>query len=370
MRKLSFLFLYSHEPWLLPPSLELQYILSQSGHKLDIFFTRRSPVDQYFDHSIYDRVFENNLTSYVLIKRILFPLMLKRKVMRVIKVNLYDIVVACDVVSLQVLSSANIDSKKVYWAFELSGVRKILSISWDAYRSFRFSSFLKRMDIIICPSSERLSILQPLAEKVRLLIIRNFRAVKKVSTSETDRLSKPGIVRLVFAGRLSVVSDLCPIIEQVEKHTDKIRFVLVGKMDDQFKKWFLARSASNVVYKGEIENGKLISFLTEYDIAVCSYSRRDSVGLEARYPAPTKIGDAIAASCGLFCSDQPYLNELVEKYQLGFIYNDHNLSAVISKVASLTPVEIKTFKARSKMAFRTEYSMDEEVQKFLKSLEI
>jgi glycosyltransferase involved in cell wall biosynthesis len=201
-----------------------------------------------------------------------------------------------------------------------------------------------------------MNILKNHAPNNKFIVIGNFRANRFQDISKTINIGpQSDVIKMVFAGRISFTSDIHMIINEVKEYAN-LTLTLVGIMDSEFKTWWDATSFKNVRYEGLISNHELIPFLQQFDITVCTYAR-GNVGIGALHPAPTKVGDSIAAGCVLLCSNQPYLLELVEKYKIGFVYSEATRSAVCKQVSQLSKIELEHYKHNVKEAF-THCSMD------------
>ncbi|GAB1444905.1 hypothetical protein MASR2M41_05480 [Flammeovirgaceae bacterium] len=133
---------------------------------------------------------------------------------------------------------------------------------------------------------------------------------------------------------------------------------MVGKMDLQFESWFEKTNYPNVIYRGYVENSQLVTYLSHFDIAVCSYATQSkTIGIEAKYPAPTKAGDALAAGCILFCSNHPYLRRIIDN-NIGFWFDESNLGSVMDEIRQLTRSDIDRMKKGVKSYFNNEFCMD------------
>jgi len=313
-----------------------------------------------------NHIYSSLHANFNLINRVLFPIRLFKFLKHILKNNRYQTLIACDIASLQVLATIKSRSKKIYWAFELSGVKRKFGFSWDAIRAFRLGAYLSKMNVIIAPSKERVDILTSYAPNTKFIVIGNFRANRFQDISKLGNYnSHSDVIKMVFAGKISFGSDVHLIIQEIAKYAN-LTLTLVGIMDNEFEAWWNATSFKNVRYEGVIPNHHLIPFLQQFDIAVCTYAHA-AVGIEAMHPAPTKAGDAIAAGCILLCSNQPYLLELVEKYKIGFVYSEATRSEVCQQVSRLTGAELSQFKHNVKVAFR-HCSMDQGAAELIRCL--
>lgn len=367
MKVFSFLFFFSHEPWLLPPSLELIYALKKSGFHVDVLYAHKGVMSDNLNDFLIDHVYYFPDGRNGLFGRIRFPLRLKKEVNKALNRGKYDVVIACDIAALQILSKTRFAGyKKVYWAFELNGIERKLNFSWDSYRCFSFSRFLRKMNLIIVPSDERKDIISRLSGSVNCIVIGNFRANRFVEAMQIQHDPRQ-LIELIFAGKISFASGIHEIIENVVRFPN-LRLTLVGRLDCDFKKWFSTQRFENIVYKGMIENNKLVPFLKNFDVSVCAYSKERPVSVEAQNPAPTKAGDAIAAGCILLCSDHPYLKSLVGNNELGYCFDANDLEHVISQIASLSRPQIEEFRQKLKRAFVEKFCMEVKVDLLLKEL--
>lgn len=369
MKNHSFLFLFSHNPSLLPPSLEFIYALKGLGHYADILFVGKPRDRSHLDKFLIDNIYSVDINHRTLFDRIAFPLRMKRAFKAHVSSKKYNYIFACDIVSLQILSGFDLPGK-VYWAFELMGIRKRFSFSWDGIRSLFFYHYLNEMNLLIVPSEQRKELFSVGALKVRRFVLGNWRSKDRVAlTSKNQKTSKDSAkIRLVFAGKISFNSGIQRIIPKIAEHSI-FSLTLVGKMDEQFRSWLEDNKFENVSYMGFVSNDQLITYLSEFDISVCSYDTIGVTNISALNPAPTKVGDAIAAGVMILSSDQKYLKDIVENNNLGFCYSEHNLSEVLTKISRLKRLEIDEFKQRVRESFEMDYCMEVNIPELLNVLE-
>ncbi|MBX2943814.1 MAG: glycosyltransferase [Cyclobacteriaceae bacterium] len=281
----------------------------------------------------------------------------------------YDYIFACDIVSLQILSGFDLPGK-VYWAFELIGIRKKLSFSWDGVRSLFFYHYLNKMNLLIVPSEQREELFSVGAMKVRRFVLGNWRSKDRIFLALKNQKTPNDStkIKLVFAGKISFNSGIQRIIPKIAEHSI-FSLTLVGNMDEQFRQWFEGNKFENVDYVGFVSNEQLIPYLRKFDISVCSYDTIGVTNISALNPAPTKVGDAIASGVMILSSDQKYLKDIVENKNLGFCYSEQNLSEVLAKISRLKRFEIDEFKQRVRESFEMDYCMEVNIPELLNVLE-
>jgi len=353
---------------LLPPSLEFIYALKGLGHFADILFVGKSGDKNHLDKFLVDNIYAVDISHRTLSDRIVFPLRMKKALKAHVSAKKYDYIFACDIVSLQILSGFDLPGK-VYWAFELMGIETKISFSWDGFRSLFFYHYLNKMNLLIAPSEQRKEMFIAGGAKVRGFVLGNWRSKDRVPCILKNKTSMNSTrIKLVFAGKISFNSGIQHIIPRIAEHSI-FSLTLVGSMDEQFKRWFEKDKFENVVYVGFVPNDQLIGYLREFDISVCTYDTGDVTNISVLNPAPTKVGDAIAAGIMILSSGQRYLKDIVEKRNLGFCYAEHNLSEILSKISRLKRFEIDEYKRRVRACFEVDYCMEVNIPKLLNVLE-
>lgn len=357
-----FCFLVGLKPSSLPPLLEMIWALRDGGHEVILYYAS-DVIDEVSTFVHPSHTFFQKVKLQSPWDRFLVPWRIRREFRKFLQRQSFSAVVACDALALQVLSHAKTPAKKVYWGFELTGFSGRFNFSGDGIRYLLFPQFVKKMDFVLCSSIERKSLWCSRFPQFcdRVYVVRNLRAKRfTYRRNETTRGKKS----LVFAGRISFTSGIQHIIAGLQD-CPNLELTLLGHMDQSFHTWWSSGDFRNVSYGGAVENSKLIDALSLYDCSVCCYVKNDNAGIEARYPAPTKLGDAYAAGCIPFCSDQPYMVDMISTHQSGIAFSFDKVQQALRNLNAMAHQEINEMRQRVTFAFQSEYSMHHERDIFL-----
>jgi len=310
-------FIFGHEPWLLPPALEMVEALEDAGHRLYIFYIGDIPKEGDFQFEEFLR-----LPRQVGIKRLLMPFRLASIISQATSRGVPDFILACDVLALEALSYVTLPPavRTGYWAFEVNEIPRRFRLSADYYRALMFSRWISRLTLILAPSESRLAQLRRRCRKIgKSLIIfnskRNGRRMMMPVAAVVDHAMNSCDIKLVSSGRIDYGHGLMELVEALRLLPKNIGLFLAGGGNEEFRRRLQRRAeeiqvASRFLLLPRLTRAENDFLLSRADIGVVIY---EEAGCIARFDvAPNKLGDYVGGGLAIIGTDQPYLRHWVD----------------------------------------------------------
>ena len=326
---MTFCFVFGLEPWLLPPAVEMMEVLRSKGHNVKVIYSEylgKKPAEKDFDNANTFTIIEKQ-QGY---KRFFIHLLLADTIKKICRNTNIDVLIACDIISLQSLASANIrKTKKGYWGFEI--VNKIVKfkLSLGIYRAFVFPNWINKLDFFLAPSQSRIEkILDRCKQDIPHRVIFNCRRLEQ--NIIPDRPIANTEYKLVYAGRISDTQYITEIIDSIAliDETIDIRLQLAGPCDESYYSYLKNRIDNNPVLVhrvslvGRLSLEDVYVLIKSADIGFVFYN--EMMGVEAKDPAPNKLSDYIAGGIWSIGGAQPSMKYWLEDRGAGISITDIN----------------------------------------------
>lgn len=354
---ISVTFIFSHNPWLLPPAIEMIKVLKRKGNQVGIIYIGDNPVSGDLPEVDFLTIIPDAKT---LKGKLLKELKLKKQITKIST----DYYISCDLIAVFALYFSNKINNRIFWSFEILRPLTQFNLSIDYFRLKFLHRILKKIDWVLIPSEERKS-----------LFHQNFAFPNsKIHTIHNSKslylnieASSPSIMegvdsaktKVLYAGRFSISQYAQEIIEAATLLPDSFQIIICGIVEPNYME--LIKHNPKINYLGRLDLKSLSAVTEKCDIGLCFYNK--SLLIDNEYPAPTKVGDYISKGLKLITTDQKYLKDLVEGNRLGKSLNLISSKSIADAIQDLAlnpkiknRIEIKNF-------FVSQYNMDLEVDK-------
>jgi glycosyltransferase involved in cell wall biosynthesis len=368
---MTYCFVFSHGPWLLPPALEMIDVLRDNDHTVKIIYSTQphvAPADGDYDFNLtYEALEFKNWFQRLTKAKLLF-----RSIKRVLNDYRVDVLIACDIIALEAVAATHANGlKKGYWSFEFPIYESILS--FDFVRCRRLASRMKNMHFLLAPSESRARfIIDRFNVKARFEVIYNCRRLKNwrdglmldVDLSDID--IKRFKYKIFYGGRISPAHYIDQIVEAVAFVPDSVLF-LAGPGDPDYiesigtRIMSDARIADRVRYIGRVNRKQVYSFIELADIGFVLYDHLDSI--HSNDPAPNKIGDNIAGSCWMVGTSQGYIAHWLEQKGCGVCIENVTKESIAEAMSSLINRPDFLQKIKLQQVYQEEMNMEVQYSK-------
>lgn len=182
----------------------------------------------------------------------------------------------------------------------------ILSITSEKYYDVYFSKFIPKDKVVYMPNI-------PNTE--------HFKEYKK---------KKDGEFTVGFIGFVRYKEQMKMLIEASKRTNVKVFFAGASDDDEIME---MSKEAPNVEYYGRYNYNEEIANL--YSKCDCIYSVYDTSYNNVKYALPNKLYESIYCEIPILVSDDTYLGELVNKWNVGVTVNSHLVEDLIKKIELL-----------------------------------
>jgi glycosyltransferase involved in cell wall biosynthesis len=335
---MQFCFVFGLEPWLLPPALDMIAVLKQQGHGVKIIYAEyqgKKPDPNDYDLSLtYDLI--PKITG---VRRLLTFVALSRAVKRFLAENKTDIVVACDIVSLQsVVRIAGV--KKGYWGFEIVNRPSKIKLSLDFCRALYFPLWIKKMNFYLAPSLSRAQKIQNrLKSNVASAVIYNCRKLVNNSAQIDKSFLKKDQYKLIYTGMISGSQYIEELVDAMELLGDHVTLTIAGPGNNDYCTKLRNKIAANpklkdrVTMPGRLSREDTYDLINDGDIGIVFYNEKN--GNEAADPAPNKLSDYIAGNLWVLGGGQEYIKYWLEGKGAGVSINEINKITIAAGINKL-----------------------------------
>lgn len=368
---MTFCFVFGHEPWLLPPALEMVEVMKANGHTVHIIYAQNS--GQVPDISDYNASYTfgtvpkkggrlDKLLVHLRLRKIINKLQLNTKV---------DVLIACDIVALQAIANNFSGVKKGYWHFEMFYKPTSLS-SLYAYRYNRVRSWLGKLDFYFTPS------------KGRLVYLENQFNTRKPSTIvyNCKRYTEPAPVtknaydkfryKIIYTGRISAFQYISEIVAAMNHLPADACLIMAGPGDDKFIEELKLKIANDksmsdrIFFLGRLSRDAAFELAVIGDIGFVLYDELPGMPTE---PAPNKIGDYFAAGTWMIGTNQEYIHHWLDEKGAGITVNEISEHTLAKAMNTILSGDKYTNKTVLQHVYRTEMNMDVQYDKLMKLIQ-
>ncbi len=366
---MQFCFVFGQEPWLLPPALDLIAVLKEQGHGVRIVYAEyrgKKPDPKDYDLSLtYDIV-----PKIAGIKRLLTFAALTGAVKNFMAEKKTDVLVACDILSLQSVSSIK-GVKKGYWGFEIVNKPERIRASLDFYRALRFPAWVRGMNFYLAPSRSRIDKIQSRVKaNVPNAVIYNCRRLLHDTRTVSANFSKQASYKLVYTGMISRSQYLEEIVDAVELLDDNVTLTLAGPGNADYCTMLGKKIAGNpklrhrVAMPGRLSREDAYALINTGDIGFVFYDEND--GSEAKDPAPNKLSDYIAGNLWIIGGKQDYIKYWLQEKGAGVSINEINKETIAEAIKKLLTNPKFNDKSVLSSLYKNELNMNVQCATFLK----
>ena len=363
-----FCFVFGLEPWLLPPAVEMVEALKSKGHRVQIIYAQYRGENP--DPKDYDTANTYNIIpkqgGY---KRLLTYTLLTKAVEELRSKENIEILIACDIVSLQAISGIT-GIKKGYWGFEIFSKPRKVKLSFDYYRSLRFPAWIRGLNFYLAPSRTRVDKIRLRAgNKVEGQIIYNCRRYVKKGEEATVNKSTD----VIYTGRISAAQYVEEIVDAIELVSGDIKLYIAGPGDKAYIDKLQHRvdtSASlkgRVIFTGRLSREDVYALTEKANIGFVFYN--DQMGDEANDPAPNKLSDYIAAGIWSVGGPQGYIKYWLEERGAGICIKEVNKENIAAAISAITAGKQFQDKRVLQDIYKNELNMDVQCDKLLQLIE-
>jgi glycosyltransferase involved in cell wall biosynthesis len=365
----SFIFVFGHEPWFLPPALEMLEVLKMNGFETHLIYAQ----------SIEDILLGDDLPLADSIKKIKpasrFPTLflaneLKRCVQELIKPDKEYIVLACDIIALQAIrkiSSKNV--RKGFWAFEIIEKPFKITFSFDYFRKHRYPNWIKECDFYFAPSNSRLKRIERRVNKdMPREVLFNCKMINNKGAFQLKTQKTQKEIRLVYTGRVSEVQYISDILGCLVHLPSNVVLFIAGFAEKYIFEELEAKAkklaiADRVFLLGQLTRQKSYELLSQCDIGLVFYNPMMSI--DCADPAPNKIGDYVAANLWMIGTDQPYIKKWLEEKKLGIVLRNVTPKIIADSVKTLIDGPNFSDRSRQVEVFGDCLNMNQQADKLL-----
>ena len=164
---------------------------------------------------------------------------------------------------------------------------------------------------------------------IEMKIVRNVPFFKNEITIET--CSKNNTKQILYQGALNVGRGLEHMIDAMQ-FIDNATLDIIGTGDiaDQLQQRVIDNNLENKVFlKGKIPFEDLPKYTTKADLGI---ALEENIGLNYYYALPNKLFDYIQAGIPVLVSPFPEMQKIVNKYEIGTVYDHKNPKALAKKI--------------------------------------
>jgi len=334
---MNYCFIFGHEPWLLPPALEMVEVLRKNGNSVDIIYARytgATPAEKDYDTALTFEIIENGGK----VRRLLKHLYLAASFKKLQAQKKTDVVIACDILALQALATVNTSAKTGYWCFEEPLSKNMLSLEY--YRVSRLSSWINKLSFLIMPSPTREKWLKnKFGITIPSVVIYNCRQYKHEERKGLQGIP-PFDTLCAYTGKISSTQYVDEIIGAIARQDNGTGLAIAGPADAEYYEQLKAKVNADenlkqrVIFLGRITRDEVYDLIAMSDIGFVLYGL-DMNGQEID-PAPNKLGDYIAGESWVIGSGQEYLKYWLHGKGAGVCVdeiNSHTLAAAIETIS-------------------------------------
>ncbi len=359
-----FCFVFGLEPWLLPPAVEMIEALKEKGHQVKVIYAAyRGDLPDPKDYET-TNTFEAipKLSGY---KRLFTHTFLKKSVQELISASKIDVVIACDILSLQAISGVG-GVKKGYWGFEIANTPTKMRLSFDYYRALRFPAWVRGVDFFLAPSASRVEkISKRSGKKGPGEVIYNCRRHEEQSNGTTQSKG----AKLVYTGRVSEAQYIEEIIDSMELLPAEVTLYIAGPASDIYNKKLKDKIDNNpslarrIFLLGRLNREDVYDLINTADIGFVFYNT--TMSDEADDPAPNKLSDYIAGNIWTVGGPQAYIKYWLEERHGGVCINEINKTEIAGAIKKiLSGAEFKDKAVLNKL-YLDELNMEVQAEKLL-----
>ncbi len=363
-----FCFVFGHEPWLLPPAVEMVEALKVQGHIVKIVYAEYLGAKP--DSADYD-----NANTYEVVtkkagwKRLLTHRYLASSTAKMLRNHKVDVLISCDILSLHALSSINTRAVCVgYWGFEIVEMPTKINISYSPYRAASFPRWLGRLNFCLAPSESRMKkMLDRLGREIPHQVIYNCRQLKRQTGASPEHKSVH--VRLVYTGMISEAQYIEEIVDALELLDPAVTLSIAGPADPQYLEKLRSRIDGNPLLSGRVSLlGRLTredvyKLIEDSDIGFVFYNAASNAG--AADPAPNKLSDYIAGKIWVVGGSQPYIKDWLDARGAGVCIDAINKQAIAAAIQTIMMDKRFSDKAVLQHLYESELNMDIQARKLL-----
>jgi hypothetical protein len=362
----NFLFVFSIEPWFLPPALEFIKVLRKRKYHVDVIYRKSLNKGDYdwLSLDIEPLIIESG-------NRIIQMLSFNLSIFRLLKKKRAHFVVFTDLWSLQAM--AWIFRKKyrstILWNFELVHNPVKVGLSVDGLKNNWFRYLARKTDYIFVPSQPRVeNIASWLKARKKIFIVLNARSLDNVISKEKSKHR----THVLLAGSLSNIHLADKVYKSIlhlpEDFVIHIAGLARGNYENELNDFIANHNLGDrLIYYGLLNKTDLDKLLGKAHIGVIIYNK--DKGITGSNIAPTKLGDYISAGLNVVGSDQEYLKYWLEERKLGRTISEITEEQISSAIHELSSKNKKSDQNKVRSVFLEEYNMDVQVNKVLKELD-
>ena len=359
-----FCFVFGLEPWLLPPAVEMIEALKAKGHQVKVIYAEYR--GEQPDPKDYDSANTFNIipkqSGY---KRILTHTYLAKSVRELLSKNGVDILIACDILSLQAISGIR-GVKKGYWGFEIANAPTKMRLSFDYYRALRFPAWVRGLNFFLAPSQSRVEkIRRRSGKKGPGEVIYNCRRYEERQLNQTQNKA----AKLVYTGRVSEAQYIEEIIDAMALLPPEVTLHIAGPVSDTYARKLNEKINANAKIKGRtfllgrLNREDVYALVNSADIGFVFYNT--TMSDEAEDPAPNKLSDYIAGNIWIVGGPQAYIKYWLEERHAGVCINEINKTAIAGAIEKILSGDEFNDKAVLNKLYRNELNMDVQAEKLL-----
>ncbi len=359
-----FCFVFGLEPWLLPPAAEMVEALKAKGHRVSVIYAQyRGEQPDAKDYSTaHTYAIVPRQSGY---KRLLTHAYMAHSVKQLIKENRPDVLIACDILSLQAISGID-GIKKGYWGFEIANAPTKMRLSFDYYRALRFPAWVRGLDFFLAPSQSRVEkISKRSGRKGPAGVIYNCRRYEGHGVNHVPNREP----RLVYTGRVSEAQYIEEIIDAMELLPAEVTLHIAGPSGEAYFKKLKDKIGSNPILAGRIflpgrlSREDVYALIETADIGFVFYNT--TMSDEAEDPAPNKLSDYIAGNVWTVGGAQAYIKYWLEERNAGICIMQINKEQIAGAIKQILSEDRFKNKGILNELYKNELNMDVQADKLL-----
>lgn len=359
-----FCFVFGLEPWLLPPAIEMADALRSKGHEVKMVYAQ-------YQGGVPGKKDYDPANTYEIIpkqeglKRFFTHSYLAKAVKKMLSAHTVDVVIACDILSLQAISGIN-GIKKGYWGFEIVERPAKMKMSLYLYRASAFPSWVGKLDFFLAPSQSRVDkISARCRKKMPHEVIYNCRRYEDKADARTQK----DTCKLVYTGRISATQYIEEIIDAAVLAGENCKLYIAGPVSNDYNDKLKSKIDANpllhnrVFLLGRLSREDVYKLTETADIGFVFYN--EQMGDEAKDPAPNKLSDYIAAGIWSIGGGQRYIKYWLEERNAGVCIKDIDKFTIAEAIKKI--LTDNKFKDRQvlKDIYHNELNMDAQADKLL-----
>lgn len=293
--------------------------------------------------------------------------------------NKPDVVVSLNYFTIYIVLTKFFLSKSIYIydAYELL-ITDSNSIKRDKFWFRIEKMFIKGYDIVIAANEERASLMKDYYGKYffkRLLEIRNIpqfsqgliESVEVIIGDWNSKILKSDKV-VLYQGDVTEDRNLGKFIASLYSLPVNYKILIVGdgaalpNLKTRFKD---LEDQNRLVFTGRVENNKLFHFTGLGKVGIVSYPY---TGLNNIYCSPNKIYEYTQFGLALLCTQQPPLENVIDKYGIGKCISKDDSSEMVAKKIEEIFNSLETYQ-QNIQTFAKENTWEKEVREYRLILE-